>query len=288
MGKRGRILLFFSCLMWSGIVHASSGILISISISPITHFVEMVGGDRINVICVTGNISDPHEFDPTPSQIRSVYGSEIFIYNGGGIDRWAERISGDLKRRGTTVIEIMGALRVRGINIDPDDPHVWLDPVIVQDEIMIIRDALMKVDPLNKEFYFMNAKRYLKRLKRLEKEFEQGLKGCRIRDIFITHNAINYLARRYNFNVHALLGVNPESEPSPRRIIRLIETMKRRKIKYIYSIYPDNQKIISMISSDTGAKILTLYTFPIKDDKDSFISMMRTNLNSLRKGLDCR
>jgi len=288
MGKIGRVLFFLACLVWSGIGNASSGILISTSIPPVAHFVEVVGGDRINVICVTGNISDPHEFEPTPGQIRSVYGSKIFIYNGGGIDRWAERISGDLKRRGTTVIEIIHALRVRGINIDPDDPHVWLDPAIVQEEITIIRDALMEADPLNKEFYFMNARRYLKRLKKLEREFEQGLKECQIRDIFITHNAINYLARRYDLKVHALLGINPEVEPSPRRIIRLIEMIKKGKVGYIYSIYPDNQKFVSMISRGTGAKTLILYTFPLRDERDSFISMMRTNLGSLRKGLDCR
>jgi|Deesub1362A_J573_1020465.scaffolds.fasta_scaffold02448_7 zinc transport system substrate-binding protein len=288
MERVGRVFLFFSCLVWSGIVHASSGISVSTSIPPLAHFIGIVGGDRVDVICVAGNVSDPHEFEPTPSHIRSVYASEIFIYNGGGIDRWAERLGDDLRRRGIIVIEIMKALRHRGAPVDSGDPHVWLDPVMVQDEILIIRDALMKADPLNKEFYFMNARRYMEKLKKLEGEFRQRLKGCRIRDLFITHNAINYLARRYGFKVHALMGIDHAAEPSPRRIIRLIELMKRERIKYIYSIYPDNRDIIRMISSDTGAKHLTIYTFPLSDDTEAFISIMRTNLANLRKGLECR
>lgn len=93
------------------------------------------------------------------------------------------------------------------------DPHIWLDPLLAQREIEIIKEALKKIDYQNAFYYEEKAKSYLEELSNLDKNYKEGLAGCDFKEIVVvSHNAFGYLAKRYGLNVLSIAGLSPEQE----------------------------------------------------------------------------
>ena len=68
-----------------------------------------------------------------------------------------------------------------GHHHEEGNPHVWLDPVLAQQQVANIRDALIEINPNNADSYSSNADAYIQQLQQLDNEFQQRLapvKGC--------------------------------------------------------------------------------------------------------------
>ena len=101
------------------------------------------------------------------------------------------------------------------------DPHIWLDPVLVKQQVNNIRDGLIKADPQNKEHYKENAMKYNEKLDALDMKIKSSLSLCN-KDTFVPfHNAFTYLGDRYGLEIMALSGVAPDSEASAAEIAGL-------------------------------------------------------------------
>ena len=59
------------------------------------------------------------------------------------------------------------------------DPHIWLDPILVKQQVNNIRDALIEADPQNKEQYEQNAMAYNEELDELDMKIKSSLASCR-------------------------------------------------------------------------------------------------------------
>ena len=103
--------------------------------------------------------------------------SDIFIYNGAGMEQWVDDVLESLDTEELTSVEAS-----KGIKLLKDqdahehdhehnsenDPHVWLDPQNAKYEMNKIKKALIKVDAENKDYYEANYKRYAKECDKLE------------------------------------------------------------------------------------------------------------------------
>ena len=54
--------------------------------------VSKKAGDKVNIELLLSPGSEPHHFEPTPSQIVSIENCDLFIYTGGENDKWAQSI----------------------------------------------------------------------------------------------------------------------------------------------------------------------------------------------------
>ena len=105
------------------------------------------------------------------------------------------------------------------------------------------------------------------------------------------HFAFGYLAKRYGLNhISPYSGFTPNSEPTPQKIIELIENIKKHKIEYLFYEELLEPKVAKVISSSTGVKLELLHAAHnlTKDEfsnKITFLSIMYDNLEKLKKGL---
>ncbi len=293
---------------------ASQKLKVVASFYPLVHFAEKVGGDRIDVINITPAGAEPHDFEPTPKDMKYVWTSKVFIFNGAGIDPWAERIRADLEKKGILTIEMAGyfdLLRIKETKEEHKlehkheevdgyhhfnskyDPHIWLDPVFAQKEVEIIRDTFIKTDPENEDKYKKNSEAYIYQLAELDKIYKEGLKSCKVRTIVVSHNAFSYLAKRYFLETISISGLSPDEEPSPRRMAEIVRTARKNNVQYIFFETLISPRIAETIAREIGAKTLILNTVEgltrdeIKAGK-SYLSIMEENLNNLRKALSCK
>ena len=75
------------------------------------------------------------------------------------------------------------------------DPHIWLDPVLVKQQVNNIKDGLIKADPQNKEYYEQNAIQYNKELDALDIKIKSSLSSCS-KDTFVSISQCIYVSWR--------------------------------------------------------------------------------------------
>jgi zinc transport system substrate-binding protein len=259
-------------------------------------FAHQVGGGLVNVEVITPAGTEPHDYEPTPKQIESIYAADVFLFNGAGLDSWAEKISADLTTQHKLVIEMNSVINRKMLDSRPDpllnDPHFWLDPELAVDELEVILKTLTTADPRNVETYARNFAAYVIQLQSLADVFRSGLTTCSQRTIVASHDALGYLASAYNFEVIALTGLSPDAEPSAGRLAEIAKLAQDKQIKYIYFETLVSPKLAQTIANEIGAQTLVFnplegLTYEELAAGEDYISVMRTNLQNLRTGMIC-
>lgn len=81
-------------------------LIVTTSFYPLTHFAQQVGGDLIDVRQIASAGADPHSFEPNPQQVKQIFESDLFLYNGGGQDPYADRLHEELVQNDMKVLVI--------------------------------------------------------------------------------------------------------------------------------------------------------------------------------------
>jgi len=286
----------------------TKGFKASASFYPLAHFAQKAGGERVEVFMVTPAGVESHDFEPTPRDIKRISEAGLFIYNGAGVDPWAERIEPSLKASGVRTLAVASNFDLMKAESDEghdehghghehgttaSDPHIWLDPLLAAEQTQLIGKALADADPENAARYRDLASRYASMLEKLHEEFRAGLLNCESRDLVVAHDAFSYLAKRYGLNVIPATGVLSGEEPSPKRIAGITRTVREKSITHIFFEPLSSPKIAETIARETGAKVLPLNPLEglTKDQEaagEDYISVMRENLANMREALRCR
>lgn len=267
---------------------------ITASFFPLAHFAEQVGGEAIRIATITPAGAEPHDYEPSPRQITEMYESTLVLMNGSGLDPWAEALRPDLETRGVRVVAMSDhvALRPGAEEEFVIDPHLWLDPVLAQKQVELIRDQLIQFDAAHRLVYEQRADAYLGKLRKLDEQYRDGLAQCQLRDVVTSHAAFGYLAARYNLTQIPISGISPEEEPSPARLAEIARLVKEKKIKYIFFETLLSPKLAETIAQETGAQTLMLNPIEGLSSEEvaqgkTYLSVMEDNLQHLRLALQC-
>jgi zinc transport system substrate-binding protein len=283
------------------------------SFYPLYEFSRQVAGDRAEVGSMVPPGVEPHDWEPAPQDVARLEKAQVFVYNGAGFEPWADKLLANLGGRGPVI-----AVATAGIELLPadlpghahdhgkaakdkkpakdeairQDPHVWLDPLLAQKQVENIRAALAKADPENAERYGTNAKAFSDRLAALNDGFVQGLGQCARREIVVSHASFAYPAKRYRLAQVPVMGLSPESEPSPAQLAQIVRFARRHKVQYIFFETLVSPKLAETLAREVGAKTLVLNPLEglTKDDEAAgkgYIAIMEDNLSNLRTALGC-
>jgi zinc transport system substrate-binding protein len=262
------------------------------SFYPIYEFVNKVGADKVDISTLVPIGIEPHDFEPSIQQIQEAETADLVIFNGAGLEEWIERINAKLR------VDVSNGTRlVRTNNTDDQkvnyDPHIWLDPILAQIEVRNIRDALIRVDPKNSQYYTNNAESFIRDLSTLDNEIKTSLSACNKKDFIVFHNAFTYFADRYGLKQHSIKGPSPEGEILPQRLVEVISLAKNLGLYIIYS-----EDLVDPRSAETIAQEIpngrVLILSPVEginkqEQKEGigYLDKMRNNLKNLLEGLDC-
>jgi zinc/manganese transport system substrate-binding protein len=111
---------------------------------------SQLGGSRVHVTSViTSPATDPHDYEPTAADARTLAGAQMAIVNGIGYDPWAPKLIAANPVHGRIVLTV-GDL----VGIKPGgNPHRWYSPGDVQKVIgEIVRDYA-KLDPKDAAYF---------------------------------------------------------------------------------------------------------------------------------------
>jgi zinc/manganese transport system substrate-binding protein len=118
---------------------------------------QQLAGSRADVTSVVVNPStDPHEYEPTPSDARAIASAEYVIENGIGYDPWVQKLVDANPRPGRKVLDVG---RLVGVPAG-GNPHQWYSPDSVRRIIAQVTDDLQRLDPRHAAYYEAKRAKY--------------------------------------------------------------------------------------------------------------------------------
>ena len=270
------------------------------SIFPLKEFAHAVVGDWGEVELLLPPGAEIHAWQPKPSDLMKLSSADVFVYIGAELEPWADDILRSVKNPNLHVVEASKGLSLIGHEEEVEkhnhgvrDPHIWLDFTTDKKIIDRIAEVLSQIDPDRRAIFQENADIYKQKLDALDDEYRKGLDQCDQKTIVLGgHAAFGYLARRYNLSQISLYGLSPDSKPTPRQLIDVINFVKEREIRSIFFEINVSSELAHVIAEKTGAKTLVLNpgaSLPRNQDHSgiTFLSIMKKNLESLKNGLRC-
>ena len=103
------------------------------------------------------------------------------------------------------------------------------------------------------------------------------------------HNAYSYIAVEYDIKFMTVHGLDPEGEPSPEDVAKVVDFIKEEGITVLFVEEYTDQSSVQSIVDETGVEIKILYTMEMapSDSTDDYLSMMTKNLENLVSGIGC-
>jgi zinc transport system substrate-binding protein len=287
MKNRNRFLILFLILFLFGCnnqkdINKKEKIFVYTSFYLPYDFANKIGGDKIYLKNITNN--DPHDWEPSIRDIASLQRADVFIYNGI-IETWIDKLKNSLdKNKNIYFINL-----TQDIKITNQDPHIWLDPKLAEQELYKIAQTFSQIDPKNKDYYFNNYYKNKLKLEDLDMRMRKDREKFNYNNIIVAHNAYKYFCDAYDLNQIVLEDSQENSEITPERIKNAINFINKNKIKYVF--YEDApSKILKTIAQETGATMLELNPCEhltqeqIKNNEEYF-SIMNKNIDNLIKAL---
>ena len=250
---------------------------LTVNILPQKYFVEKIVKDKFTINVMVKPGASPHNFEPKPSQMKSLVASKVYFLIGDATEKnWIEKFKQNAKNTlfvDTTIgfekIEMAKHEHEEVAQHDHKkdekdeehdhsglDPHIWLDPVLVKIQAKNIYEAMIKIDSANSDFYKKNYEEFLKELETLDSNIKTILAPHKDKAFMVFHPSWGYFAKRYDLEQ---ISIEIEGkEPKPNELVELIEESKKHDIKIIFVSPQFSQKSAQAISKNIGANVVAI------------------------------
>jgi len=214
-----------------------------------------VAGDRAAVHGILTPTSDPHEYEPRPSDVEAVAQADLILKSGGDLDAWLDQI---IESSGTDapVVTMIDSMETTEIG---EDPHWWQAPRNAVITTELVRDALVEADPDGDDGYRARASDYVATLEKLDREIAACIDRLapEQRRLVTSHDALGYYADRYGLEVIGAVipALTTQAQASAGETAELIDLIEQERVSAIIPEAGVSQSLEQAIADETGAEI---------------------------------
>lgn len=265
-------------------------------------FAEKIGGDRAEVTCMVPTGTEPHDWEPSTTDITGLERADIFIYNGAGMEHWAEDVTESLENKTLVIAEASQGVTLHAEAQEHDheghshshggyDPHVWLDPQNAKLEMENIKNAFVQADPENGAYYEANYEKWAGKAEKLDQKYREALAEYAGRQVVTAHEAYGYLCSAYGLEQVGIDGLSPDQEPNPRRMADIIDFVRENQISAVFFEELSGSKTAETVAAETGIRLLALSPLEglSKEELEAgeeYFGVMEKNLEQLLVSLE--
>lgn len=282
-----RFIILF--LLVINFVYAQTNIVVSIV--PQQTFVEKIGGEKVKVIAMVPPGSNPHSYEPKPSQMIHISKADIYFPIGFGFEKtWLDKFANQNKNMKFVemtkdVERIMMKKHKHKVdaknhkneehhakhdNHDHDndkydkdkekskykkDPHTWTSPKNVKIMAKNIYDTLVKFDSVNKEYYLKNYNAFLYEINQTDKKIKEIFSDIPKNSKFMVfHPAWGYFSKDYDL-VQFAVEIEGK-DPKPKILQKIIDEAREENIKAIITQKEFSEKSAKVIADELKIKVI--------------------------------
>jgi ABC-type Zn uptake system ZnuABC Zn-binding protein ZnuA len=243
-----------------------------------------IGGDKIEAFSIVPIGGDPHLYEPKPSDAQLVKSANIILVNGLTFEGWINKLiaNSGSKAKVYTITEGVDVIKSDRYK-NAADPHAWMDASNGLKYIENIKDALVKTDPKNADFYTTNYEKYKSEITALDTYIATEIKKIpeAKRMLVTSHDAFAYYGKRYNIKLNALKGISTEAETQTSDMVRVAKAIQESGVPAIFIESTINPQVIQQIARDNNVKIGGELFADSIGDQDSegptYVQMLRHN-----------
>lgn len=253
---------------------------VTVSISPVKEFTELIGGDKVKVTSLIADNVEPHDVDLKPRDFEKLTKSELFIYNGLGMEDWLEQVKEQISEDKIKYVDTSE----NGNPIKTDgktDPHQWLSLKEAINQCNNIKNALEEVDPKNKNYYEENYEKAKTDFEELYNEYLPKFQSLEHKNFVTSHEAFGYLCRDFGLEQQALNDLFGEGELTAKKIEDLVKYCNDNGVTTIFSEEEDSQKEANTLAKEINGEVKPLYTLETKVEGKSYLEVMKINLEEI-------
>ena len=268
--------------------------------SIIADVVQNICPEDVEVVSLMGYGVDPHIYKPTQGDLESLQSADVIIYNGVHLEGRMVDILNKMRRTKIVLAMEEGFDPAMLINnsdfIDGQDPHIWFDIEMWSLSIQYIAQTLAQIDTANSEEYINRAKPYLESLFKLDSQIAFNLQEIEPKNRFIvtSHDALNYYARRYGFEVMSLQGSSTAAEFGIKDVSKLVNFIVQNELRSVFAENVVSPQALEAVISGCeeqghtvaiGGKLYSDALGPKGSAGDTYLKMIEENTNVLISGL---
>ena len=281
------------------------------TIFPYYDFAKNIAGDYADVTLLLPPGSEPHSYEPSPSDIVAIENCDMFIYNGGESDQWVDSVLSSTQNEEMKILKMTDYVElleehssehnhehmhhdeeIEHFHGDGYDEHIWTSIKNAKLIVSEITKSLSEIDNINAVYYSDKENKYLESLNKLDIEFTNTVNNGN-RDIIVFGDRFPFLYFATDYNLHyesAFPGCSSKTEPNISTITHMIDFVREDNIPVVFHLEFSNKKTATLIAEDTGAKVLQFSSCHnvTKDEFEkgvSYISLMEQNLTALKEAL---
>ncbi len=294
---------------------------IATSFYPLEFALNELVGDLGVVTNIASGI-DPHDFRPSTQDILTLQKSDLVVLHGAELEPWGDDVAAQLTQanvpvvfatKGLTLLAATGEHTEHGdehgekeheehhdeehddhVEDSHDehahgefDPHTWLDPILFTQTIKELTNAVISLDPQNREAYEARSALLQANVLALDTQYSDVLSNCTLEEVITSHDAFGYIAHRYGFEIHSIAGLSTQDTPSTQTLAEL----KKEAQEGIGAILLEENSIVAYgetLSRETGLTTMSInpISFSVPDGED-YLTLMKSNLNVFKEALVC-
>lgn len=239
---------------------------------------------------------DPHLYRATENDVMRLRDADIVFYNGLHLEskmgEILEKLSGEKQTvpvaEGIQKSKLLSPKEYEGLY----DPHVWFDVQLWMEAAKAVEAALVALDPTHRSVYETQARTYLAELKRLDEDVRALANSIpKSKRVLVTaHDAFNYFATAYGFEVRGLQGLSTQAEAGIEDVRQLAAFISQRQIPAIFvesSVPKRNieavQKAVQAKGWETriGGELFSDAMGDAGTEEGTYIGMVRHNIHTI-------
>ncbi|RDY31115.1 ABC transporter substrate-binding protein [Lachnotalea glycerini] len=255
-------------------------------------FTSKIAGDKAEVVNLVENGTEPHDWEPSTTDMTKLEEADMLVYNGAGMEHWIEQVTSSLENN-IVLVEASNGVELISDELSQgnSDPHVWLDAKNAKIEMENIKNALVKIDEENAQYYESNYEKYATMFDELDSELTNRLGALKSKNIIVSHEAFSYLCKAYGLTQVSIGDLEADAEPDANRIAQIVEFAKTNQVKTIFFEELVSPKVANVIANEVGADTAVLnpvegLTEDQMDAGEDYFSIMRSNMDALEKALN--
>lgn len=221
-------------------VYAQAKLQVVVTTNIVGDTVRNVVGDAADVISLMGPGVDPHLYNATQGDLRTLSRADVIFYNGLDLEGRMGNVLAQMARR-TPTFAVTEYMTLDELLLDPDwataDPHAWFDLLLWKKAVLRVRDAMSEVDPANASIYHANAERFMAEIDALHIWVEEQIATVptELRVLVTAHDAFSYFGERYGIEVVGLQGLSTDTEYGLADVRNLVNLLIERRIGAIFA-----------------------------------------------------
>ena len=245
-----------------------------VTLAPQEYLVRRLAGDRVEVAVMVPPGQPEETYEPTPEQITRLSRSRIYFSIGVPFEvSFLERVRENVPH--LSIIDTTEGIEKREIEEHSheeegdhghehehahdhgiEDPHVWLDPILMIRQAETMTRALSQAFPESRPFFEENLKSLTSDLEKLDRKIATILEPYKGKPMYVLHPSYGYFCDRYG-----LIQVPVESagkEPNSKEFVELIRRAKEDQVTSLFVQPQFASSTADVLATEIGAKVVRI------------------------------